>query len=392
MTIVSLASAKPETAAKGLERPRNSPLVDFALRGLQRCWLAEHGRWSHIYHLDGRAQPNESVPHSDVFYSLNVLLGLSRVSAVPSHLDLADIFRRNANLLTRLPVRHYALGMALWAAAALDLELKESVTRKIRAVLTDRSVAETLLAQDLGMLLIGVASQTRAGKTEWSEFATPMFQFLKDRYQGGSGLFLDAPRGLRRRFASFATQVYLSLACYHYGDLTGDSSAVAMASACVRKLISLQGPQGEWPWFYDAVGARVLDFYEIYSVHQYGMAPALLDWAQRYDVRGASESLTRGFEWVFGQNQLERMMLLSDTGLSIRSQVRIREIGTKIPRVARAIGNVALKRSGCMIDSPGVGLRLECRSYELGWILWSFGQRTDCSALTDHAGLAAQRA
>src|SRR6266404_7033668 len=38
----------------------NSPLVDYALNGLQRCWMPEYGRWSHIYHLDGRSQPNVS--------------------------------------------------------------------------------------------------------------------------------------------------------------------------------------------------------------------------------------------------------------------------------------------------------------------------------------------
>src|SRR5260370_17760746 len=57
---------------------RNSPLVNYALSGLQRCWLPEHGRWSHIYHLDGRSEPNESLARSDVFYTLNVLLGFSR--------------------------------------------------------------------------------------------------------------------------------------------------------------------------------------------------------------------------------------------------------------------------------------------------------------------------
>ena len=61
----------------------NSPLVDYALRGLDRCWLPEFGRWSHIYHLDQRRQPNELVPPSDVFYTLNVLLGMARVQHVP---------------------------------------------------------------------------------------------------------------------------------------------------------------------------------------------------------------------------------------------------------------------------------------------------------------------
>ena len=66
---------------KDISASENSPLVDYALKGLELCWLPEYGRWSHIYHLDNRDRPNESVPDSDVFYTLNVLLGLARVRA-----------------------------------------------------------------------------------------------------------------------------------------------------------------------------------------------------------------------------------------------------------------------------------------------------------------------
>jgi len=41
-------------------------------------------------------------------------------------------------------------------------------------------------------------------------------------------------------------------------------------------------------------------------------------------------------------------------------------------RAARAVVNTLSGRSGSLIDSSEVELRLECRSYELGWILWSF--------------------
>src|SRR4051812_26048671 len=90
------------------EKAQNSPLVSYALRGLNRCWLPEHGRWSHIYHLDGRASPNQSLPYSDVFYTLNVLLGVSRVAQVPDALNVSEIFYRNVVQLTALPVPKYA--------------------------------------------------------------------------------------------------------------------------------------------------------------------------------------------------------------------------------------------------------------------------------------------
>lgn len=392
MTISSLAGASPGAAANKNEPVRNSPLVNFALRGLEHCWLPEHGRWSHIHHLDNRASPNESLPHSDVFYTLNVLLGMSRVPEIPTNLDLQEIFTHNARLLNCLPVRKYAFGMALWAGAELDLEIPEEISREIRNLLMDQAAWRTFHAQDLGMLLTGIVAQVRAGQEEWRPFAAPLFRFVKDYFQGGSGLFFDKPAGLRRRFASFATQIYLSIACYQYGDLASDPEAVGIASACACKLIALQGPCGEWPWFYDAASGRVLDFYEIYSVHQYGMAPALLEWAERYDVRGARKALILGFEWVLGGNQLRRSMLVRDTGLTIRSQIRKDELRTKTPRMLRAVAKSILGRSSGLIDSSGVGLRLECRSYELGWILWSFGRRADLPQLTDHLAFQVSQA
>ncbi|SNB60798.1 hypothetical protein SAMN06265338_101921 [Rhodoblastus acidophilus] len=367
---------------------RASRLTAYALAGLEKCWLPEHGRWSHIHHLDGRATPNESRPHSDVFYTLNVLLGLSRARSRLPYADTAEVFTRNARELTRLPVRDYAFGMALWASAELGVAPPEETALAIRTLLSDEAAWRRFHAQDLGLLLTGVAAQVRAGDTQWRPFAAPLFHYLQQRFQGGSALFCDTPAGLRRRFASFATQIYLALACYHYGELTGESAATDMASACVAKLIALQGPRGEWPWFYDAVSGRVLDFYEVYSVHQYGMAPALLEWAERKGVPGAREALVLGFDWALGENQLGRCML-QPGGLSIRSQIRKGERDSKAPRMARAIANALLGRHGGLIAPAQVELRLECRSYELGWLLWSFGARADLPELTGHAAFAA---
>lgn len=360
----------------------NSPLVNYALNGLRECWMPEHGRWSHIYHLDGRNKPNESLAHSDVFYTLNVLLGLSRLKNIPDDIDISTAFERNALLLPLLPVRTYAYGMALWAAAELELDVPATVVHHIDDLLSDRSNWVTFRAQDLGMLLTGIIAQARTGQKQWLRFANPLFTFLVERFSSRSGLFFDAPFGLRRRFASFASQTYLTLACYHYGEFTGNSEAIRMANVCTRKLIRLQGPHGEWPWFFDAKHGRVLDYYEVYSVHQYGMAPAFLECAERHDVHEARDALIEGFKWVLGQNQLCKPMLVPELQLTIRSQIRTNELRTTGLRMIRAIGNTYLPGPASLIDPAGVSLRLECRSYELGWILWSFGRRTDLRQLT----------
>ena len=53
-------------------------------------------------------------------------------------------------------------------------------------------------------------------------------------------------------------------------------------------------------------------------------------------------------------------------------------------RALRSLGSVLPGAAGALTDPAKVVLRQECRSYELGWILWSFGARTDYSELTDH--------
>src|ERR1700684_886357 len=124
---------------KDMSLSENSPLVDYALKGLELCWLPEHGRWSHIYHLDNLDRRSESVPHSDVFYTLNVLLGLARVQRVPRNIDLPETFKRNVSRLVTLPVSKYAFGVALWTAAELRLELPGDILRHIDLMLSDKN-------------------------------------------------------------------------------------------------------------------------------------------------------------------------------------------------------------------------------------------------------------
>ena len=185
---------------------QNSSLIDFALQGLQRCWMPEHGRWSHIYHLDGREHPNESIPHSDVFYTLNVLVGLSRAARIPSSIDVGETFRRNAARLNKLPVRKYAYGTALWAAAELGLELPADVLADMERLLSTQDAWKLFHAQDIGMILIGAVAQARHDPKKWSPAARALFEFLIENYHSESGLFFDTAQGMRRRFSSFATQ------------------------------------------------------------------------------------------------------------------------------------------------------------------------------------------
>jgi len=383
----------PEQA--GYIAPESAPevplLIDYALRGLKSCWMPEHGRWSHIYHLDGRANPNETKPSSDIFYSLNVLVGLSRLSRYEKchDFDIRAIFSNCVAEILKHKVPVYAYGTALWASAELGIELPENV-RKVISDLIDSNDWAHFRAQDLGMLLAGcVRSAERAPDGQWSGAAQRLFKLLSERFAGPHGLFYDSARGFRRNFSSFATQTYLTLGCYIYGEWSNDKRALDLANACTAKLIELQGPQGEWPWFYYTPAGRVVDFYEVYSVHQQGMAPAFLAPAEKHGAPGAREALIKGFKWILGENQMKKSMLWKKESLICRSQVRGGELDNKFGRVARSMLNAATGARAQLADPASLQLRLECRSYELGWILYSFGPRGDLLELQNRPEFAA---
>ena len=112
--------------------------------------------------------------------------------------------------------------------------------------------------------------------------------------------------------------------------------------------------------------------------------PAFLEFAERHIGPEARSAIVKGFKWVFGANQLGKPMFEPNLSLSIRSQVRKGELENDKWRAFRALRNSVLGGGGALIDSNRVTLRLECRSYELGWILWAFGKRDEFPELTHH--------
>lgn len=366
----------------------NSPIVCYALRGLQSCWMPDRQAFCHAFRPD-LPRPHVSIPASDVFYTLNVLLGLSRVrdrEAVPW--DLGQLFRTSCDRLQGLPVPTYAYGMAMWAGGELELEIPEQTMRTIEGLLADRSAWIEWSAQDVGIMLSGVIAQSGAGRTVWEGRAHALMEHLKENHAGSpSGLFYESPARFRRRFASFATGTYLTLACFQYGERFGDQEAINIALRCAGALRQKQGPRGEWPWFYDVRSGRILDWYQVYAVHQDGMAPAFLHHADKHGDIDAREAVRRGFFWVLGENELGASMLVPEHGIILRSHMRI-EGRQRERRALRAVINWAMGRASSPLGPDRVTVDRECRSYHLGWILWSFGARDDYRELTHHTAFA----
>ena len=192
--------------------------------------------------------------------------------------------------------------------------------------------------------------------------------------QAASGLFRHFGNlGFRRRFPNFATQIYSVLALALAARSGLDERALPAAQRAADRLLALQLPDGGWPWLYDAERGRVVERYEVYSVHQHGMAPMTLHElsAVAGDERyGAAAN--RGVPWLFGANELGQDMVPLDRGMTYRSIRRRRPFDRGALYLNTGLA-AAVGRSG---TGPGRALEVNrtCRPYELGWLVEAWAE------------------
>lgn len=303
-------------------------------------------------------------------YTLMCCLGLLR--AREAGFDLPDELDPDAPLELALDetgapeMSPGDLGLLLWAAvraggAALD---------KVAFRLHGRVGREfpDLEGLELSWIVIGAAE---AGANALLDLAIAR---QISRIDGASGLFRHRDSGRRARFPNFATQIYGVLALV-VAARRGRRGALDHAVQAADKLIELQRPDGGWPWIFDTARGRVVEPYEIYSVHQDAMAPmALLELSEVSGEDRFREAAVRGLDWVFGRNDLGRSMLDRDAGILYRSIRRRRPFDRTL-----LYANTAAAAVGARAPFAGPGRTLELnptdRPYHLGWVLEAWAGR-----------------
>ncbi len=367
-----------------IEQEPLSPLVAYALAGLKHLWMPDRGRYAARILFEGDAARLADEPIFGAYYTLNVLLGFSHVGLdhFGERAEVERCYRACCAALLEGRPHVFMLGMALWSGAACGVEPPGPLVDRVRQIMSSAIAFHRMSAQDAAMTASGVIALSMQDSS-WAPLAHRLAAHLRDRYYSRTQrLFYNQSLGYRRHFSSFASQVYPLLALYQYGEAFGMDWAVRLANEAAEKVIGLQGPEGEWGWFHFVPRGVVVDFYEVYCVHQHGMAPAFLLHAIEHGVPGAAEALHRGFDWLFGANQMRQSMLTSPHGLFYRSQVRNGELTSFAARASRSLTNAALGRPDAPGSHSGLQIRRECHSYELGWILWSFGDRGDYPEIT----------
>jgi len=300
-------------------------------------------------------------------YTLICLLGLQRAQAagVSVPVDPGELRALALDEIDSPAMTAGDLGLLLWASGRADMDAIDAISYRLHGRLG--AELPDLEGLELSWILIGAA------EANTSALLDQALARQLERARTPSGLFRHRDAGRRARFPNFATQIYGVLALA-LAARAGREWALEPARRTANLLLELQRPDGGWPWIFDVESGRVVEPYEVFSVHQDAMAPmALLELSSVSGDERYRDAALRGVEWVFGRNDLGRPVLDREAGILYRS------IRRRAPLDRAALyANTALAmlgRRGIAQTRGALEINPTDRPYHLGWVLEAWAGR-----------------
>jgi hypothetical protein len=302
-------------------------------------------------------------------YTIMCLLGLARAeqAGFKTPVKLEVILERMLNTAANLGAGEF--GLMLWMAVRVNSPLTTRIARGLARKL-EECAFEKLTGMEVAWIMTGNAMfRKQAGKDGENSNRRLLDYFFSSRISE-SGLIYHLGRGWRRRFPNFATQIYSLHALSVCARLEEDARCAEEATRLGGLIRRRQRDNGGWPWLYDAKNGVVAEPFEVYSVHQHGMAPmAFFELAEATGC-DISATLAKSMGWLVDRNELGFPMMDHKTGLIYRS-IRRRKPDDRLEIYWRVMQCwLGLKPRGLFPQKPS---RLEvyftCRPYELGWTL-----------------------
>jgi hypothetical protein len=310
-------------------------------------------------------------------YTINSLAGIQRAQMYQSlGWEMAPIIDGFLALHGSRVANPADNGLLLYLLAVEGHPEAESRLARAERIVTDPLAARRLNLQDLSWLLVGLTKVAElTGETRATAAAKQCWNVLYQRFCNSSTRlpFYNLGR-YRRGFTSFGGIAYFLWSAFEFARVFNDVRAWTAFQAGVRQVINLQGVRGEWPWFINANNGGVLDWYQLYSVHQDSMSMLFLLPARDAGLPGVEEAIEKSCSWLFGNNELGAVMIV-DSPFFIYRSIRRRERFERGRRYLRALG---LEIFGWH-QNPQAPSRLEinreCRSYHIGWLLFAWAGR-----------------
>lgn len=376
----------PDAHAAGMRQRGERPvpaLLHHCSALLHAMYDAGSGLFSYSTQLVGGSYVNDFQHPLKLRYTINTLLGIQQaLQFYPLDWELDRLVEQFLRANRAAITNPADCGLTLALLARANDPRQQEFINQIQKIL-EGSNANNLSAQDLGWMLFGCTNAARIGQRQADkDLADELYRTIRDRLiVPETGLPHFSLTGLRRRCTSFGGVVYILQSLAEYGRAFQNEEAIALFRHGASTVIGLQGAQGEWPWFIDAKRGTVLDWYQVYSVHQDAMAMLWLFPALDFGMEQARPAIERSYRWLFGNNQLGASMIKRDPFFIHRSHRRDEPL-ERPRRLARSAVSILLHRPS-RLRATGITLNPECRSYHIGWILYAWAGREGFAEFTE---------
>lgn len=359
----------------------STKLVRLALQGLPPLYDEQQKLF--VYKMD-QGQRVATPLASTITYTAITLLGLRRARQGGWNgvaINEAETLEALVQYVEKIP-RPGDLGLILWADAHCEGRHKRLLVEAIKPQSQASTLAQ-LPTMELAWLLIGFCyTQQRSGaEGETEKLALTFYEAVKSRFNPKTGLFCHRQEGtwparIRNQIGNFADQIYSVYALSLFYEVFGSPEALQGALQCARQLCAFQGEQGQWWWHYQARQGVVASFYPVFAVHQDGMAPMALLKLAAVSQQSFQPAIQRGLRWLFGQNELGVEMVDWQRDLIWRDIELARPI-SPLRYLSMGLADLGLTGVTRRLNAlPMRRVNYEMRSYELGWLLYAFSERT----------------
>lgn len=355
-----------------------STYCDDALAYLRHAYDSERAIFSRMSTVgaDGKIINDWSMRDS-LRYTINAYLGLVEAERHLGPVDwignVADRVRQFISLHDELIVSVADRGLLLVLLAQVDLD-HPAVARSLDAIETaidERDAIKHLNMQDLAWMLWGATALD--GDPRAAAIAHRIFGMIRGNFvHPTSGMPRHSTRRYRWHTVSFGSIVYFLRAMHEYADTFGSEDARSLFTNCLRRVLALQGTDGGWPWLIDVRTVMPIDIYPIFSVHQDSMAMLFLFPAKSYGIEGLDDVIERSVRWNFGHNELKESLIRQELCPWFDRSIERDEDRPRLRRYLRGLGR---PKRVYPLRSEHVRFNRECRSYHLGWVLYTWSGR-----------------
>ena len=359
----------------------NFPLIDNSLDLLENMYDDVNQLFSYSTKLQGSKFVNDFFNIGKYRYTINVLLGLAKIKN-QNRWNLELLSNNYYNKYYKIDTNIGNRGLFLKLLSLLDLDIANSVFYDLVCYISNKNL-NNLNIQEISWLLLGFNEYCyKNSNNNAKKITRKIAHKIVNDYLNGTTLIPKHNHTIRGNFVSFGGIVYYLMSLYEFANNYNDNYFLSIFRESVSQIIRLQCKDGAWPWFIDSTSGKVMDWYQIYSVHQDSMAMLFLLPAYDLDINGSEEAIVKSYKYLFGENHLNEKMIITDPFFIYRSFKKNKIFEKPVRLISSIVRKVSRLENKNPTDNS-ISLNKECRSYHLGWILYAWHNRNDFREFTE---------